>query len=289
MSVFINNNITDLGRILLAAAQTGAVFEATRIVMGSGYMPSRATARTMTSVVLPVVELQINKKKLSGDGKVTFGGMYTNETITEAFYFREFALYARVKHPATDTSEETYSDEVLYSYGNAGDSADLMPAHGSGTAIEKQMDIVTWVGNDIQIDLTVESGMYITPDNITMYLDEYAKKQWVLDRIDERIETIVIPLIGDFELLQRRVEQAEYRVDSAEQEIEGLNVDITAMKANDTQIHAHLNEVAAQASAVWDAVFNDITENPAIVDFDTLDGITLNGGTWNQPLRRLEV
>lgn len=289
MSVFINNNITDRGRILLAAAQTGAVFEATRIVMGAGFMPSGATARTMTAVVLPVVELQINKKKLSGDGKVTFGGMYTNETITEAFYFREFALYARVKYPATDASEESYSDEVLYSYGNAGDSADLMPAHGSGTAIEKQMDIVTWVGNDIQIDLTVESGMYITPDNITMYLDEYAKKQWVLDRIDERIETIVIPLIGDFELLQRRVEQAEYRVDSAEQEIEGLNVDITAMKANDTQIHAHLNEVAAQASAVWDAVFNDITENPAIVDFDTLDGITLNGGTWNQPLRRLEV
>lgn len=289
MSVFINNNITDRGRILLAAAQTGAVFEATRIVMGSGYMPFGATARTMTSVVLPVVELQINKKKLSGDGKVTFGGMYTNETITEAFYFREFALYARVKHPATDTSEETYSDEVLYSYGNAGDSADLMPAHGSGTAIEKQMDLVTWVGNDIQIDLTVESGMYITPENINLYLDEYAKKTWVTKEIDERMNAIVIPLIGDFEALLRRVETAEERIGDAEQDIVETNVEIAALRANDTEIHARLNEVAAQTSAVWDAMFNDITENPAIIDFDTLDGITLSGGTWNQPLRRLEV
>lgn len=289
MSVFINNNITDRGRILLAAAQTGAVFEATRIVMGSGYMPSGATARTMTAVVLPVIELQINKKKVSGDGKVTFGGMYKNATITEAFYFREFALFARVKYPATETTEETSSEEVLYSYGNAGDSADLMPAHGSGTAIEKQMDLVTWVGNDVQIDLTIESGMYVTPDTITMYLDEYAKKQWVNERIDERLETIVIPLIGDMEALLRRVETAETRIDVAEQDIAETNIEIAALKANDTQMNARINEAAAQSSAVWDAVFNEITENPAIVDFDTLDGIALTGGVWNQPLRRLEV
>ena len=289
MSVFINNNITDRGRILLAAAQTGAVFEGTRIVMGSGYMPSGATARTMTAVVSPVLELTINKIQTSGDGKVTFGGMYTNATITEAFYFREFALFARVKYPATDGTEATYSDEVLYSYGNAGDSADLMPAYGSGSAVEKQMDLVTWVGNDTQVNLTVESGMYITPDNLTMYLDEYAKKPWVIEQIDERMNTIVIPLIGDFERLLHRVETAETRIGNAEQDIVETNVEIAALKANDTEIHARLNEVAAQTSAVWDAMFNDITENPAIIDFDTLDGITLSGGTWNQPLRRLEV
>ena len=289
MSVFINNNITDRGRILLAAAQTGAVFEGTRIVMGSGYMPSGSTARTMTAVVSPVLELTINKIQLSGDGKVTFGGMYTNATITEAFYFREFALYARVLYPATDGAEATYSDEVLYSYGNAGDSADLMPAYGSGSAVEKQMDLVTWVGNDTQVNLTVESGMYITPDNLTMYLDEYAKKTWVTDRLDERMNTIVIPLIGDFESLLRRVEAAEDRIGDAEQDIDEVNVELAALKANDTAIHARLNEVSAQASAVWDAMFADITENPAIVDFDTLDGITLSGGVWNQPLRRLEV
>lgn len=155
MGVFISNSLTDRGRILLGAAQVDATFEATKIVMGSGYIPAGFTARTMTAVVAPVIELKINKKKRAGDGTVTFGGIYRNETITEAFYFREFALYARVQY-----ADGTYSDEVLYSYGNAGDNADLMPAYSTSTVVEKQMDIVTWIGNETQVNLTVDSGLY---------------------------------------------------------------------------------------------------------------------------------
>ena len=155
MGVFISNAITDRGRILLGEAQVGATFEATRIVMGSGYIPAGYTARTMTAVVAPVIELAINKKKRAGDGTVTFGGVYSNENITEAFYFREFALYARVEY-----ADGTYSDEALYSYGNAGDNADLMPAYSTSTVVEKQMDLVTWVGNDTVVNLSVTSGVY---------------------------------------------------------------------------------------------------------------------------------
>ena len=155
MGVFISNAITDRGRILLGEAQVGATFEATRIVMGSGYIPAGYTARTMTAVVAPVIELAINKKRRAGDGTVTFGGVYSNENITEAFYFREFALYARVEY-----ADGTYSDEVLYSYGNAGDNADLMPAYSTSTVVEKQMDLVTWVGNDTVVNLSVTSGIY---------------------------------------------------------------------------------------------------------------------------------
>lgn len=156
MGVFISNAITDRGRILLGEAQVGATFEATRIVMGSGFIPAGYTARTMTAVVAPVIELAINKKKRAGDGTVTFGGVYSNENITEAFYFREFALYARVEY-----ADGTYSDEVLYSYGNAGDNADLMPAYSTSTVVEKQMDLVTWVGNDTVVNLSITGGLYI--------------------------------------------------------------------------------------------------------------------------------
>lgn len=155
MGVF-SNSITNRGRILLGDAQVGAVFEATRIVMGSGHIPSGFTAATMTNVVTPVIELGINKKKRAGDGTVTFGGVYSNENITEAFYFREFALFARVQY-----ADGTYSDEVLYSYGNAGNNADLMPAYSTSTIVEKQMDLVTWVGNETQVNLTIESGLYL--------------------------------------------------------------------------------------------------------------------------------
>lgn len=157
MAEFISNDITDRGRILLSDAQMGATFEATRIVMGSGFIPSGYTARSMTAVVAPVIELQINKKQRTGNGTVTFGGVYRNETITEAFYFREFGLYARVKY-----ANGTYSDEVLYSYGNAGNNADLMPAYSTSTVVEKQMDLVTWIGNDTQVNLTLETGIYVT-------------------------------------------------------------------------------------------------------------------------------
>lgn len=289
MSAFINNAITDRGRILLADAQSGAIFEATRIVMGSGNMPSSATARSMTAVVAPVVELAINKIERTGDGKVIYGGVYTNETITEAFYFREFALYARVKYPATGEAAERYSDEVLYSYGNAGTSAELMPAYSSNTFVERQMDLVTWVGNDTEITLEISSNLYLTPDNIELYLSEYAKKVWVNGRIDERLETVVIPLIGDVETLISRVDAAENHISQTDADVSAAKAEIAALRENDVEIHAQINTVAAQATAVWDALFNDITDNPALVDFDDLSGITLSGGVWNRPLRRLEV
>ena len=155
MAGFIINAITDRGRILLGDAQVGATLEATRIVMGSGHIPSGSTAASMTDVVSPVIELEINKKKRAGDGTVTFGGAFSNETITEAFYLREFALFARVQY-----ADGTYSDEVLYSYGNAGSNADLIPAYSSSTVVEKQMDLVVWVGNETEVNLTVASGLY---------------------------------------------------------------------------------------------------------------------------------
>ena len=63
MAQFTNNSITDSGRVLLAMAQIGGTLDPTRIVIGSGYMPSGQTAAKMTDVVSPVVSLDIIKKK----------------------------------------------------------------------------------------------------------------------------------------------------------------------------------------------------------------------------------
>ena len=165
MSVFIDNDITEKGRMLLAELHMGAIFDPTRVVMGAGYMPAGSTARSMTNVVTPIATLEINKKERTPDGKVIIGGVFTNETITEAFYFREFALYARPIYPAAeDGGEPTYGDEVLYSYGNAGDTAELMPAYSTSTVIERQMDLATWVGNDTEVNLTIESGVFMTQE-----------------------------------------------------------------------------------------------------------------------------
>lgn len=54
MGVFSTNAVTDKGRILLAESQVGSLFIPTKIVMGSGSMPSGATPRAMTALVTPV-------------------------------------------------------------------------------------------------------------------------------------------------------------------------------------------------------------------------------------------
>ena len=159
MAIFQTNAITERGILLRTHVDMGAVFTATKIVIGSGYIPSGKTAKTMTDVVAPVKELAINKKERTPNGMAIFGGAYTNEDITTEFYFRELALYAKAVYP-----DGTEVEEVLYSYGNAAGSAELMAAYSTSTVVERQLDIVTYVGNDAQIDLTIESGLYIPRD-----------------------------------------------------------------------------------------------------------------------------
>lgn len=160
MGNFSNNAITDVGKMLLADVQAGAVFTPTRIVMGSGSMASGATAQSMTAVITPVASLAINKKRRTPDGKCIFGGVFNNSDVTVAFYFRELALYAKAVYLNPDGSIASEGEETLYSYGNAGATADYIPAYSTSTVVEKQMDLVTWVGNDAQVDLTIASGIY---------------------------------------------------------------------------------------------------------------------------------
>lgn len=172
MGNFSNNSITDVGKMLLADVQAGAVFTPTRIVIGSGSMPSGATTHGMTDVITPVKSLVINKKKRTPDGKCVFGGVFTNEEVTAPFYFRELALYAKAVYRNEDGSVKSETAETLYSYGNAGATADYMPAYSTATVVEKQMDLIVWIGNDAQVDLTVESGIYVNKsgDELTGWL-----------------------------------------------------------------------------------------------------------------------
>lgn len=173
MGVFSDNAITDNGRLLLGEVQMGAVFTPTRIVMGSGFLPAGTTTRTITDVVKTEQVLQINKKQMANDGTVVIGGVYSNEDVVTGFYFRELAIYAKaVKEDGTEIPE------VLYSYGNAGNNADYMPAYSTGQAVERQIDVVTYIGNDTQVDLTIDSGIWATKKEV----------QELRDDVDEALE-----------------------------------------------------------------------------------------------------
>lgn len=173
MGNFSNNAITDAGRHLLAEVQAGAVFIPTKIVIGSGEMPANITPATMSAVVNPVVNIAINKKERTPDGKAIFGGVYSNRDITTAFYFRELALYARAEYRDQNGVVTQTVPECLYSYGNAGNTADYMPAYSTNTVVERQMDLVVYVGNNTAVDLTIASGVYVTREEFLQAM-EYA-------------------------------------------------------------------------------------------------------------------
>lgn len=167
-----NNAITENGRLMLAHAQAGAVLIPTRIVLGSGNIPAGQTAATMTAVVSPVKELSVNKKEPAPDGKYIVGGVYTNADINTAFYFRELAVYMRAEYRDADGTVTRNVAEILYAYGNSGTTADYMPAYSTSTVVEKQIDLVVWVGNSATVDLTIDSGVYMTRENMATILAE---------------------------------------------------------------------------------------------------------------------
>lgn len=160
-----NSAITDSGRLILSAVQTGAVFTPTRIVMGSGSLPTGTTIRNIKALVEAVKTLSINKVVKGNDGTAIIGGLYSNTDVSTTFYFRELGLYAKAVY-----EDGTESDEVLYAYGNSGSTADQMPAYTSGQPVERQLDVLTYVGNDTAINVSISSNVYVTQEQLNSAL-----------------------------------------------------------------------------------------------------------------------
>ena len=159
MSGFDVNAITDAGSLLIAkvmASRGNITF--TRIVMGDGYMPSSQVPEHMTAVVSPKATMDITKCEVTGNGAAVVGGRYDNSEQSQDFEWRELGLYAK----------DPDLGEILYSYGNTGNSAETIPAGGGATAIEKLIDVVTYVGNDVSV--TAEFMPYVVPsaDEVTI-------------------------------------------------------------------------------------------------------------------------
>lgn len=177
-------SVTKAGLNMLTDAQLGAVLIPTKIVIGSGYMPSGTKPADMTAVVSVVKELPISAYRRGEDGTAIFGCAYSNKDITSAFYFRELALYCKAEYRDASGNVTKEIAECAYAYGNAGDLADYMPAYDSGNLIERQINITTYVGSDAVVNLEVESGVYL-PKNT---FDEFR------DAVDETFRNIEVYL-----------------------------------------------------------------------------------------------
>ncbi len=165
MAVF-NFSPTIPGNLLMADVQNGAVLVPTKFVIGTGYMGTGKQPGDISAVITPLKEFAVSKKTRTPDGYCIFGCVMTNEDVTEAFYLRELALYAKAEYRDSSGNVTRTVPEICLLYGNSGGTADLYPAYSTSTVVERALEISSYVGGAAQVDLTIESGIYALKTDI---------------------------------------------------------------------------------------------------------------------------
>lgn len=162
MSTFTKNSVTLKGAVAIAALMAGGTLEFTRIAVGDGNIPEGQTALTMTDLSHHLFDVDINEVYSDSESQATVIGIFNNSQTETGFYYRELGLFA--KDPATGA-------EILFCYGNAGDEAEWISPAGSESVIEKEVHIVTLVGNATEVKATLKSGIYLTQEQAKLKAD----------------------------------------------------------------------------------------------------------------------
>lgn len=158
MSAFSNNSVTLKGAVAIAALMAGGTLEFTRIAVGDGNIPAGQTALTMTDLAHRLFDVNIQEVYSDSESQATVVGVFNNSQTETGFYYRELGLFA--KDPATGA-------EILFCYGNAGSEAEWISPAGEESVIEKEVHIVTLVGNATEVKATIKSGIYPTMEQMT--------------------------------------------------------------------------------------------------------------------------
>lgn len=172
--------LTQDGRTLQAKAQIGASLTFTRVALGDGLS---SAPDAMTDLANERLSLSIQDFEVVGDGTSRMRVIMTNEALVNGFFVRELGVFAR----DPDTNEEK-----LYSYTNAGEQPDFLPAGGGATLVENVFDLYTVVGN---------------AQNVTAVINDYitiATKQDI-----DAIRPMLVPEGGTVNQLMRKASNEE--------------------------------------------------------------------------------
>lgn len=157
MSTFTLNSITVQGLNVIAKLVAGSTLQFTRIAVGDGAMPSDKTPLTVTDLTNKLFDVDINSVENNGNGSATVTGYFSNADKETGFFYRELGLYA--KDPDTQA-------EFLYCYGNAAADAEWINPSGASSVIEKEVKIVTLIGNAETVTAEIKSGIYATKEEM---------------------------------------------------------------------------------------------------------------------------
>ena len=110
-----------------------------------------------------------------------------------------------------------------------------------------------------------------------------------IQQMQGTINGMVIPMLQDIRTLEQRGETLSKTVEDTQTRVTDQAAEIDALGRGLEDAGGQATAAAATAAATWDGVLAGLTDNPALVAFDTLAGFALSGGVWNERRQRLEV
>lgn len=163
--------LTDAGREMLSQMIAGKkTISYTKIQMGDGVITTSHDKRTMTSLINPIVTLDVESVAVTSENVIKITGVFSNESLTSGFYYREKAIFA-----------SDGENEILFSYANAGSESEWIEPP-TVEIIEKKIMSLYKEFQDTVTDLKIQikSGIYVATDDFNAALKElegkYAKK-----------------------------------------------------------------------------------------------------------------
>ncbi|WP_425641400.1 phage tail protein [Marinomonas gallaica] len=173
--------MTAAGRNLQAKAQTGQPLNFSRVAIGDGEKP--ANYEPLVALVDEKLSLNIVNFELLGDGTSKLHVLLTNQNVVEGFFIREIGVMA---------IDPDTGDELLYSYSNAEQYSDFLPAFGGETFVEMLFDLITVVGN---------------ASNVTAVIDDFLAHATKADV--DALKPFVVPVGGQVDMLLKKATNAD--------------------------------------------------------------------------------
>lgn len=123
----------------------------TRIALGNGTLTESENIENLTALKHPMAQNSVQAINSRGNGEIDVVATISNTSVTSGFYARELGVFAKVGDTGT---------EKLFAYTNAGAQASYTPA---GTSLDEKLITVTfYIGNDVNVQINLNSQLYIT-------------------------------------------------------------------------------------------------------------------------------
>lgn len=226
----------------------------TRLAIGDGTIAQDQKLSEMTAMSHEALSMPVQKCVWNKQDSVILTGQYTSKDFDTPIQYRELAVFA----------DDPDVGEILFCYGYGDQAEELLP-NGSVGALEKVIEAVIPIHEDVNISAYIQADTAISYSDLTELL---RKVDYSYDLSTDN---------------KRRLDELEPRVQKNEDDI--------------AKLFAKFNGLENRVMTIWYSLFNNIANNRASINFDTWHAkpeeadktdAKIMQGVWNSSAQRLE-